>query len=149
MLFFSVNFTPGAHENSAVILNNRHLINLTTWGLGTPSLILLFFGGLMMIMRSSAHFERRRWLILHLIAAAITMIITTVALSPLGSEIYNVTQTLPHDPDIISKYLALKKIESMLAVPVLCFAVIVIYLPMIKPRFRHKKQKPKKPQPNK
>lgn len=102
-----------------------------------------------MIMRSSAHFERRRWLILHLIAAAITMIITTVALSPLGSEIYNVTQTLPHDPDIISKYLALKKIESMLAVPVLCFAVIVIYLPMIKPRFRHKKQKPKKPQPNK
>jgi len=149
LLFFSVNFTPGAHENSAVILNNRHLINLTTWGLGTPSLILLFFGGLMMIMRSSAHFERRRWLILHLIAAAITMIITTVALSPLGSEIYNVTQTLPHDPDIISKYLALKKIESMLAVPVLCFAVIVIYLPMIKPRFRHKKQKPKKPQSNK
>lgn len=101
----------------------------------------------MMIMRRGAHFERRRWLVIHLIAAAITIIITTVALSPLGSEIYNVAQTLPHDPDITSKYLALKEIESMLAVLVLCFAVIAIYLPMTKPRFCRKKQK--KPQPNK
>lgn len=139
IIYFSVNFIPGAKQSEVVILNNRHLINLATWGLGTPGLILLFFSGLMMIMRSGAHFERRRWLILHLIVAAITMTISAVALTPLGSEIYSVAQILPQDPGIISEYIALKKIETILAALVLVFALIAIYLPMTKPRFRRNK----------
>ncbi|MDO5666992.1 MAG: DUF2269 family protein [Alcaligenaceae bacterium] len=136
IIYLLVDFVPGAEEAATVILNGRHLINIATWGLAAPALVLLFFSGLMMIMKTGAKFEGRRWLVFHLFLAALSMLLSAVALIPLGSEIYIVAQILPQDPGIIAEYFMLKKYEFILAVVILCLVIIAAYLAITKPRLK-------------
>ncbi len=80
----AIGLLPGAANNPQAMLFARQAIELATRYVTVPGLIIAIVGGALMVASGYPGFFRRRWLVLHVAAAAAIAAITAAVMAPVG-----------------------------------------------------------------
>jgi hypothetical protein len=131
-IHITVGFVPGGKEVASVILVGRQLIEISTWALTVPGLTLLAISGAFMAAKTSKGLGQRRWLIAHMVLAALAIINAAAILVPMGQEIFKIATNLPASSELMEVYQPIKLKESILGGVNLLFALAAIFMTTIK-----------------
>ena len=135
-IHITVGFVPGGREVASVILVGRQLIDISTWALTVPGLALLAISGAFMVVKTPKGLGQRKWLIAHMVLAALAIINAGAILIPMGQEVFNIAKSLPANSDLMDAYQPIKLKESILGGVNLLFALAAIFMATIKPKFQ-------------
>lgn len=133
-----VGFVPGGRELASIILFGRQAIEISTWTLTIPGIALLLITGAVMVAKTSKGLSQRKWLIAHMVLAALAIINAGAILIPMGRDIYHIAMSLPGNGDLMHTYQPLKLKESILGGVNLFFALVATFMATIKPKVGQK-----------
>ena len=99
---------------------------------------MLFRSGGVMVFKTRQGLSQRKWLVLHMILAALAIINAAVILIPMGMGLLEIAIQMPTQPDLLQAFTSLKLKESILGGLNLLFAIAAVYLAIVKPTPRRK-----------
>lgn len=137
-IHITVGFVPGGRELAPTILLGRQLIDISTWALTIPGLALLAVTGIAMTIKSPTGLSQRKWLIAHIVLAALAIVNAGAILIPMGREVFQIATNLPASSDLMQTYQPLKLKESILGGVNLLFALAAMFMATIKPKLKQK-----------
>jgi hypothetical protein len=129
----SIGFVPGTNDPAQAMLFGRQAIEIATWSLTIPGLILLAVTGLFMTLHRRLGFGRRRWLTAHQIAGVLILLNAALVLVPVGDDLLDVAAKIIEGSESIEDFTALSSRESMFGAANLLLALATIFVAALKP----------------
>jgi Predicted integral membrane protein (DUF2269) len=123
-----VGFVPGAKDRAETMLFGRQTIEIATWSLTIPGLVLLAATGLFMSLRGGLGFGRRRWLTVHQTIGALILLNAAFILVPVGSDLRHLASEIVQGSGSIGAFGALIGRETMFGAFNLVLAVVTLFL---------------------
>lgn len=129
----TIGFVPGAKDQAHAMLFGRQAIEIATWSLTIPGLVLLAVTGLFMTVRGGLGFGRRRWLTVHQIIAALILLNAALVLVPVGSDLLDVASKIVEGTASMEDFLARAGRERMFGAANVVLALATIFVAVLKP----------------
>ncbi len=129
----TIGFVPGAKNQVQAMLFGRQAIEIATWSLTIPGLVLLAVTGLFMTFRGGLGFGRQRWLTVHQIIGALILLNATLVLVPVGDDLLDVVSKIARGAPSIEDFVALARRERMFGATNVVLALATIFVAVLKP----------------
>jgi Predicted integral membrane protein (DUF2269) len=129
----TIGLVPGAKDQAQAMLFGRQAIEIATWSLTVPGLVLLVVSGLFMTLRGGLGFGRWRWLNVHQIVGVLILLNASVSLVPVGGDLLDVASKIMQGRASLDDLAALSARESMFGAASLVLALITIFVAVLKP----------------
>lgn len=129
----SIGFVPGANDLAQAMLFGRQAIEIATWSLTIPGLILLAVTGLFRTLHGRLGFGRRRWLTVHQIGGVLILLNAALVLVPIGDDLLDVASQIIEGSGSKEDFTALSSRESMFGAANLLLALATIFVAALKP----------------
>lgn len=112
----------------------RQIIDVATWYLTIPGLVLVTLTGLGMILMRGRSLLRMRWMMLHLFIAVLILLNAILILLPTGQAILAVTNDLAAGTGADGDLRMLEGREAMFGAINILLCVAAVFIGVIKPR---------------
>jgi hypothetical protein len=129
----TIGFVPGARDQAQAMLFGRQAIEIATWSLTIPGLVLLAVTGLFMTVRGGLGFGRQRWLTVHQIIGALILLNAALVLAPVGGDLLDVASKIIQGTASMETFAALAGRERMFGAANVVLALATIFAAVLKP----------------
>ncbi len=129
----TVGFVPGAREQAEAMLFGRRAIEIATWSLTVPGLVLLAVTGTFMAIRGKVGVLKRRWLTVHAIAGLLIIMNAALILVPTGVSLLSLASGMAAGAGSAEAFAALRLRESTFGAINLTLALLTIFIATLKP----------------
>lgn len=124
----------GIHDSPATLWLARQSIDVATWRLTLPGLVLLAVTGATLFLRRRASLSRLRWMKVHLVLAALIALNAILVLVPTGQAILTLAADLVEGTGNVAALPALQGRETIFGAINILLAVTALFVAVLRPR---------------
>ena len=130
-----VGLAESVHDNPQNQLVGRQIIDVATWYLTVPGLVLLAVTGIAMIALRGLSILKVRWTLVHVILATLILFNAAFLLLPVGQSILEIVNSLAAGKDVPTDALsALEGREALFGAVNIILGFIAVFIGVIRPR---------------
>jgi Predicted integral membrane protein (DUF2269) len=129
----TIGFVPGANDQPAAMLFGRQAIEIATWALTIPGLVLLAVTGLFMTLYGQLGFLKLRWLSVHQLIGALILLNAALFLVPVGGDLLDAASEIAKGSGSRETFAALAGRERTFGPVNLILALVTIFVAVLRP----------------